>query len=238
MHNALNYVLTLNFDQEPEEIKQQLHKRIEFIEQFIEESKKTIVEFGVQKIQNGMVIATHCHSSTVVDILIAAKKQGKTFKVLNTETRPRFQGRITARELVKAGIDVEHHVDAAIGVMLRKSDMFLMGADAISTEGSVYNKIGSGAFSYLASSFDCPVYICTHSWKLDPLTIQGSNIVIEERDSKEVWEKPPRKLKIANPAFERIDPDHILAIISELGIYAPEQLVPEVKHRYPDLFKY
>lgn len=235
--NALNYILDCDLNQTSLELFKDVVERSANVEQFILDSQKKIIDIGSQKIKDGMVVATHCHSSTVVNILIAAKKQGKKFKVLNTETRPLFQGRLTAKNLIKEGIDVTMHVDSAAGHMLKKADIFLIGADAISSEGSVYNKIGSGIFAHLANQFDCPVYVCANTWKMDPSTIFGEDIIIEERDGKEIWDKAPKKLKLFNPAFERIDADHIRAIISEIGIYAPEQLIVETQRQYPNLFK-
>jgi translation initiation factor 2B subunit (eIF-2B alpha/beta/delta family) len=74
-------------------------------------------------IKNGDVIFTHCHSSNVVNALIYAKKKGKKFEVYNTETRPLFQGRKTAKELRKAGIKVTMFVDAAVGIALSGEDV-------------------------------------------------------------------------------------------------------------------
>ncbi|MCX5704241.1 MAG: hypothetical protein NT066_07120, partial [Candidatus Omnitrophica bacterium] len=100
-------------------------------------------------IKNNSVIFTHCHSSNVVLALIYAKKHRKKFEVYNTETRPFFQGRKTARELNKFGIKVTMFLDSEIDMALegqqgcKKVSLILLGADAIVKDG-VINKIGSG----------------------------------------------------------------------------------------------
>ena len=66
----------------------------------LKESKEKIIKIGanrVQKTKDGMTIMLHCHSSITTGILIQAKKQGKNFDVICTETRPRNQGRLTAK---------------------------------------------------------------------------------------------------------------------------------------------
>src|SRR3989344_3177069 len=68
----------------------------------IERNREKIIEYGRKFIKNKKRIFTHCHSSTVVDIL----KLNNKLKVFNTETRPLFQGRKTAEELSQAGIEV------------------------------------------------------------------------------------------------------------------------------------
>ena len=158
----------------------------------MESARKSLVEIGAEKIKNGMIIYTHCHSSTVTQILIRAKKMGKRFEVHNTETRPRLQGRKTAKELAKAGIKVRHYVDSGARLALKKADIMLIGADAITSEGKVINKIGSEMFAIVAEKLGVPVYCCTNSWKFDPKTIFGFTEEIEERPGQEVWKSPRR----------------------------------------------
>jgi len=201
------------------------------------ESNKKIAEIGSKKIKNGMIVFTHCHSSTVTNILIQAKKDGKKFEVYNTETRPKFQGRLTAEELAKAGIKVTHMVDSAGRSMIRKADLFLFGCDAISSEGFLINKIGTEALADAAQEAGIPSYSCTDSWKFNPETILGHDEEIEQRDKKEVWDKPPRNVTIYNPAFEITRPDRFTGIITEIGVYKAETLVLELQKHYPYLFK-
>ena len=196
-------------------------------------SKEKIAEYGSKKIHSGMKVFTHCHSSTVEAILIKAKKQGKNFTVYNTETRPKFQGRITAQELAKEGIPIVHFVDSAGRSMLRKCDLFLFGCDALTSDGKVVNKIGTEMLAECAKDSHIEAYSCTNSWKFDPKTLLGYDEEIEQRNPKEVWDKPPKGVKIYNPAFEIISPDIFSGVISELGIYKPETMIMAVKKAYP-----
>ena len=158
------------------------------------------------------VVYTHCHSTNVNKSLVYAKKKGKKFSVINTETRPLFQGRKTAKDLSKARIKVTTFVDSAMNEAIKKADIILLGADAILKDG-VINKIGSGAISTLARAHKKPLYIVADSWKFSP-----KNVPIEERDFHEVWKKAPKSIKVRNPAFGKIPKKHIKAIISEYGI--------------------
>lgn len=219
------------------ELKEELFSRIQKTLKIMDESRKSIASIGANKIKDGMIIFTHCHSSTVMSILIEAKKQGRKFEVHNTETRPRMQGRKTAKELAAAGIKVIHYVDSAARLALKKADIMLIGADAITSEGKVINKIGSELFSEVAHSYDVPVYACTNSWKFDPDTVFGFTEEIEERPKKEVWENPPKGVVVDNHAFEIIKPELVTGVITELGIYDPQILVEEVKRWYKWLIK-
>lgn len=209
---------------------------IEHVIKYFKNSKEKIAHIGAEKIKTGMTIFTHCHASSVTAILIAAQKQGKYFIVHNTETRPRWQGRKTAEELAKAGIPVIHSVDSVGRLQLRSCDLMLVGADAVTVEGNVVNKIGTTLFAEFAHLYQIPVYSCTNSWKFDPLTIQGADEPIEERDSAEVWENPPSGVQVINPAFELTPADRINGVITELGVFKPEMLVQQVQKEYPWMF--
>jgi ribose 1,5-bisphosphate isomerase len=234
MRNALNYVMT---DIEAaEDIYTEINKRTKEANDHFDLVKKKIIQIGVKKIRNDMIIFTHCHSSTVIEILKYAKEKGKKFTVHNTETRPKYQGRLTAQELSRAGIPVIHYVDAAARLALKKADIMLIGADAITVEGKIINKIGSELFAEVAEKWDVPLYVCSDSWKFDPKSIFGYEETIEKRDPKEIWPTAPKNIKIDNHAFEKINPDLIMGIISELGIYKPTIFVEEVRRAYPWMF--
>ncbi len=182
-----------------------------------DEAQEKINKKVFKLIKNGDVIFTHCHSTNVVNALIYAKKKGKKFEVYNTETRPLFQGRKTARELIKAGIKVTMFIDSAGQIALtkkqgtKKVNKVFFGADALLKNG-VVNKIGSGMFAQIAHDNKIPVYIIADSWKYSPKKIK-----LEERDFHEVWKKLSKKskIKIENPAFEFVPKRLIKKIVME-----------------------
>ncbi len=175
------------------------------------EAQKKINEEVYKKIRNGMIVYTHCHSTNVVNALIAAKKAGKQFSVYATETRPLYQGRLTAKELNKNKIKVTLFIDSALLGAIKKADLVMLGADAILQE-CVINKIGSAAVAELAHDHKKHFYIVADSWKFYP-----RNVKIEERDFHEIWKNAPGHVKIKNPAFEKIDKKYVKKIITEYG---------------------
>jgi ribose 1,5-bisphosphate isomerase len=197
------------------------------------EARKKIYEYGARKIENDMTVFTHCHSSIVMGVIRKAWEDGKRFSVFCTETRPLFQGRKTAKEIASIGIPVTMWVDSGARMAIRDSDIFLFGADAITSEGKVVNKIGTEMFAEIAEKYDTDSYCCTNSWKYDPMTVFGKCEPIERRDPKEVWERAPKRVKIMNLAFERVHPNLMTAIISELGDFPPPIFTQEVRKAYP-----
>jgi len=234
MRNVLSYLFYNLRDYE--DILKELDKRSKYIKKHFEDSEKSIARIGSKKIAKESVVFTHCHSSTVVNILKEAKSHKEDFEVYNTETRPMFQGRITAKELARVGIKVTHFVDNGGRLALKEADIMLIGADAITSEGKIINKIGSEMFSEIADKYDVPVYVCSDSWKFDPNSIFGYEEEIEKRSGEEVWVGAPYGVVIDNRAFEKVDPDLISGIISELGVYKPEIFIEEVKRAYPWMF--
>jgi len=195
-----------------------------------------ISTYGANLIENDSTIMTICHSSTVVKMLIKAKKKIK--KVYCLETRPLYQGRITAKELASAGIDVTLIVDNAASTVLKDCDYLFSGADAFLADGDVVNKIGTNQISYLCKRFDVKHYVICSTHKFEPATFLGKQEPIEQRESEEVWSMREKKkfgasrVKISNPAFDRTDASTIEGIICELGVFVPHALASKL---YMDL---
>ena len=196
--------------------KQPYNEILKHFSNTLEKINKSVLKL----IKSNEVIFTHCHSTSVVNALIYSKKKKKKFEVYNTETRPLYQGRKTARELKKAKIKVTMFVDSAAMIALTKSqgtkkvDKVFLGADALLKNG-VINKVGSAMFAKIAYENKIPVYVLSDSWKFS-----SKNIKIEERDFHEIWKKLPKnsKIKIRNPAFEFVPKKYITKIVSEFGV--------------------
>lgn len=198
----------------------------------LEISKKNIARIGKKRIRKNSVILTHCHSSTVTNIFIKAKKEGKKFEIFCTETRPKFQGRITAQELIENEIKTTLIVDSAVRSIIKEIDFVVVGADAITSEGNVINKIGTSAIALIAKEARKPFYVVSELLKFDPETVCGDYEKIEERNPYEIWRNPPEKLVIRNPAFDVTRRDFIHGIICEKGIIPPHSIFEVVQRNY------
>jgi len=198
------------------------------------EKQEAIDKNGAPLVGEDDVVYTHCHSSSVTSVLrkVAGEKE---FRARVTETRPLYQGRETARELAETGVPVRFYVDSGARIALREADIMMIGADAVLNNGKVINKIGSEMFAEVADGYDVPVYVVTNSWKYDPMSSFGYETEIERRAAEEVWKKPPEGVDVVNYAFERIAPEKIDGIVSELGVHRPNEFVEAVSDEYPEL---
>lgn len=195
----------------------------------LKNSHKIISKKGAMLIKNDMNIYTHCHSSTVIDILKYAKrKRKKNFVVYTSEVEPLLQGRTTAKDLAKSKIKVIISPDLAAEQSLKKCDLFLFGADAF-TKSMVINKIGTSTLVKLAKDYGIPRYSCGVSSKFT------KKIKIEKRSSKEVWDEREKKIEVLNPAFDKTKLKNLSGVISEFGILTPKKFVKEVKEKLKKL---
>ena len=240
MRNAVRFLLIQVQNEDTEKIDVLRQMVITNASQFLKNldaSRERTAEIGAKRIRDGAVVFTHCHSSTVTRLLAKAKAQGKKFKVICTETRPAFQGRITAKELVDLGIETTFIVDSAVRTFMDEADIVIVGADAITSEGNVVNKIGTGGIAVLANEARKPLYVVSELLKFDPETLGGECEKIEQRNPSEVWDEPPRKLTVRNPAFDVTPTRYIHGLVCEEGIIAPQTIVQVMRQRYPWVFQ-
>ena len=205
-------------------IRARMNRSIGRIEGLMKESMKRMAEIGSNYIENGTTIMTYCHSSSGTNIIKKAHDRGNIGKVFVCETRPLYQGRITANELSSYGIETYLIVDGAMAAYAKKADMAMVGADAITSTGDLINKIGSCSLSVVFKAYSKPFVSAAEALKFDPDTSFGFNEKIEQREGSEIWEKAPKKLKLLNPAFDQTPADNISAYITNVGICSSENI--------------
>ncbi|MDW8434460.1 MAG: S-methyl-5-thioribose-1-phosphate isomerase [Aquificaceae bacterium] len=194
-------------------------------------------EIGKYLIPAGARILTHCNTGalatsgwgTALGVIRSAHYAGKEIFVWVDETRPYLQGsRLTAWELMKEGIPHKVITDSTAGFLMRKGlvDCVIVGADRITRDYFVANKIGTYSLSVLAKAHGIPFYVAAPKSTFDPFSCGEESIKIEERSEEEV--KLIKGLPIApegspalHIAFDITPPENISAIISEEGIIKP-----------------
>ena len=202
----------------------------------IKETAERAILNGLGIINDGDNVLTHCHSTSAVKTLALHKVKGLKFKVFNTETRPLYQGRKTAKDLIEEWIDVTMVVDGVAPFLMDEEsgtdlmmDCVIIGCDAIKLDGGVINKVWSYAVGLSALYANVPVYIAGNLLKVDV----HDTIQIEQRHSHEVWEDAPDNLDFLNFAFDKIPPKFIRGIITEFGIIKPREIRSYIEKYYP-----
>lgn len=196
---------------------------------FIESSRNAvnrIAEIGSRHIPDGATILTHCNSEAALACIIEAHRQGKDIEVYATEVRPRNQGLLTIRTLNEFGIKTNFIVDSAVRSFIGKMDLVITGADAITVNGAVVNKIGTSQIGLAAHEARVNMMVAAETYKFAPRTILGELIEIEERDTAEVLAPEIAKtlpyVTVRNPAFDFTPANYVDLIVTEEGAIPPE----------------
>lgn len=191
-----------------------------------------------------VLIFTHCNSSSVFKIIFSAHKAGIPVKVYDSETRPRFQGRIMAKNLAKSGIDVIMMIDSAAPFVISKNDpdgididLVIIGADVIGLDGSVLNKVGSYSLALAAKNAKVPFYAAASLLKARKDIDSYREIEIEKRDPAELWANSLKGIKSVNYAFDSVPPEYISGLITEFGILKPKDVKKTAEKNYKEIFK-
>ncbi len=143
-------------------------------------------------------VLTHCNAGwlAIVDDgsalapIYEAKRRGIDIHVWVDETRPRNQGaNLTAWELAKSGIKHTIIADNTGGYLMQQGmvDVCIVGADRVSANGDVANKIGTYLKALSAKDNDIPFLVALPLGTFDlDITDGVRDIPIEIRDEEEL----------------------------------------------------
>lgn len=197
----------------------------------------------------GHRLLTHCNTGALVSggagtafaVALEAHRRGRLHHLWVDETRPLLQGaRLTAYEAARNGMPYSLLTDSAAGSLFAAGevDAVLIGADRIAADGSVANKVGSYPLAVLAKYHHVPFIVVAPTTTVDPKTMDGTSIVVEQRSASEVTEvtsRPgvaaggeggrtvvaPPGTQAYNPAFDITPPELVTAIVTEEGVISP-----------------
>jgi methylthioribose-1-phosphate isomerase len=220
---------------------------------------QTIGQHGLELIKNSYQnkqfnVMTHCNAGWLATVdfgtalapIYAAHDAGLNVHVYVSETRPRNQGAaLTAWELAQHGVKHTVIADNAAGHLMQQGlvDMVIVGADRVTANGDVCNKIGTylkalAAFDNIVSNHRVPFYAAVPSPTIDWEISNHNDIEIEHRHGDEVATIQglaldssvqtvrviPTESKAANPAFDVTPAKLVTGIITEKGVFAPSKL--------------
>ena len=166
---------------------------------------------------------------TALGVIRAAHAAGTPIHVYASETRPFVQGaRLTTWELLQEGIPTTLITDNMAAHVMAKGMVksVIVGADRVTANGDVVNKIGTYGLAVLAKEHGIPFYVAAPVSTLDLSLKSGDEVVIEERDPREVTHVQgqriaPEGVNVYNPAFDVTPARYVTAIITEYGVVRP-----------------
>lgn len=199
---------------------------------------------GRHLVPDGGTVLTHCNTGrlatagegTALAVLFAAWRAGARFRVFADETRPLLQGaRLTALELVHAGIPVDVLVDGAAPGLIARGlvHLVVVGADRVAANGDFANKVGTYGLALACAAHGVPFHVVAPASTFDVAIADGGGIPIEERDATEVLTLGGQDLSALgagaqNPAFD-VTPAHLVAsFVTDRGELRPP-FAPAIK---------
>ncbi|MBI3562295.1 MAG: S-methyl-5-thioribose-1-phosphate isomerase [Gammaproteobacteria bacterium] len=189
---------------------------------------------GAELITAGAIILTHCNTGslatggfgTALGVIRQAYADHKIAKLFADETRPWLQGsRLTAWELVQDNIPVTLIAEGAAAFLMQQQQVqwVIVGADRITANGDVANKIGTYGLAVLARQHGVKFMVVAPTSTLDMSLPEGAAIPIETRGESELLQLGPQRLAPAgvaawNPVFDVTPAGLIDAIVTERGV--------------------
>lgn len=203
---------------------------------FIDNSNKAvdrIGQIGCRRIRDGDTLLTHCNSMAALSIIKMAHLAGKEINVIATESRPRRQGILTIGMLEEMGVPSELIVDSAVRSVMNEVNLVIVGADVITANGSLVNKVGTAQIALCAHEARTRFMAAAETYKFSPDTIMGEMVTIEERSPEEVLPEISKfkHVKVRNPAFDVTPSRYIDMICTEAGAIAPEMSYIIIKEK-------
>lgn len=190
----------------------------------------TVAKHFMEVMPDTGTVMTQCFGETIIGMLAREiRKRGKDISFVCPETRPFLQGaRFTASVLQDMGIDVTVITDNMVCAYMENVgvDIFTSAADSICMDGSIVNKVGTHQIAIVAKHFGVPYY----ATGIPDMDIENADAVtIEMRDPEESLSCHGIKhtldgVKGWYPAFDITPPEAVTGIVTDLGIYAPEDL--------------
>ncbi|KAJ2538455.1 translation initiation factor eIF-2B subunit alpha [Coemansia sp. RSA 1933] len=203
--------------------------------------RDNVAEFGSPFVRDDQTILVHSYSRVLMGLLRRAVKQNKRFRVYLTESRPDQSGLRAAAELQELGVPCEVVLDAAVGYIMEKVDMVLVGAEGVVESGGLVNKIGTYQIAMLAKAAKKPLYALAESFKFvriyplsqyDLPTYRSDLLSFKDRPKATTdWQA---ELLENNPMLDYTPPEYITLLFTDLGVMTPSGVSDELIKFYLD----
>lgn len=156
----------INLGQSEAAAKDQLLGDIDsFIQERIEFADEVIAAHGVSKINDGDVILTYATSHVVELLLSRAAAEGKKFRLIIVDSRPKLEGKELLRRLLQRGVHCTYIMINALSYVMRDVSKVFLGAAALLSNGAVISRVGSAVVAMMAKCHNVPVLVCCETYK-------------------------------------------------------------------------
>lgn len=179
-------------------------------------------------IKDGAKILTHSSSRVVLKVLQNVAADKKRFSVYVTESQPDSSGRQMAEKLRKLNIPVTVILDAAVGSVMEKVDLVIVGAEGVVESGGIINKIGTYQMAVCSKAHNKPFYVVAESFKFVRLYPLNQQDVPDRFKYKAQTLKTAEDLDKEHPMIDYTPPSLITLLFTDLGVLTPSAISDEL----------
>ncbi|XP_033747563.1 translation initiation factor eIF-2B subunit alpha-like [Pecten maximus] len=215
-----------------QECQRILVKRGNLFLQKVSDSRQKIARQAHPFIRDGATILTHSKSRVVLQVLKEAAEAKKRFNVFITESLPDNSGREVSKELTDMGIPTTVVLDAAVGYVMEKVDMVLVGAEGVVESGGIINKIGTYTLAISAKAMNKPVYVVAESFKFTRLFPLNQHDVPNQFKYHASTLRTTTDLSKEHPLVDYTPPSYITLLFTDLGVLTPSAISDELIKLY------
>jgi len=189
---------------------------------------RALGEHAAPLIPDGATVLTHCWADAYLTETVAAVlRSGRRISAICTETRPYLQGaRLTAESLAEMGVPTRLVTDGMPAHLMSRGEVtvFVSGADRVTMDGAVVNKIGTLSIAVSAHAFGVPFVALVQA--PDRQAATAADVELEDRDGDEVLHALGRRTASTRvtgvyPAFDVTPPRFVSAVVTDRGRFAP-----------------
>ncbi|XP_039627948.1 translation initiation factor eIF-2B subunit alpha [Polypterus senegalus] len=183
-------------------------------------------------IKDGTKILTHSSSRVVLRVLEKAAAAKKRFTVYVTESQPDCTGLNMADALRKLHIPVIVILDAAVGYVMEKVDLVIVGAEGVVESGGIINKIGTYQMAVCSKAHNKPFYVVAESFKFVRLFPLNQQDVPDKFKYKADTLQKSNDLAEEHPMIDYTPPSLITLLFTDLGVLTPSAVSDELIKLY------
>jgi translation initiation factor eIF-2B subunit delta len=190
--------------------------KIDELLQLSESAVKESAKYAADLIADSDYVSTCSYSSTICEVFKTAKNQGKHFKVFVAESKTadnQFRyGHDLATFLASIHVPVHVFPDSIFSVFVPKTNLVLVGADSVLSDGSIINGTPTREVAFTAKKSDVPFYCVCETAKVNTLSYLG------------------KKVK-AKQGFDVVPSDFLSGVITENGILNTKNIIDLMKEK-------
>lgn len=197
MGNAIRWLKKLIVEIDPSFPEQEAKNYLcESIDRFIQEriivTDQAIADSASKQIKPGSVVLTYGKSSIVEKTILQAHAQGISFRVIVSDSRPLFEGKVLAKSLISAGLQVTYYPFSGVACAISEATLVLLGAHSMLSNGCLQSRVGTASVAMSAYRAHVPVIVLCESVKF------SGKVALDSIVSNEI--APPEELLLESSA--------------------------------------